>query len=128
MTWIVVGLLGLIGVWVRFALAQSAVTFWGISTTAMIAGINVLGSFLIGVLFSLKQFQVGLSETWVVGLSLGFLGGFTTFSAYSWDTVRLIQNGEMMKGFGCLVAIPLLSVVSCWIGFQLVKWFFSGGP
>lgn len=57
--------------------------------------INVAGSFLIGCVFILASEKGILSETWGLILITGFLGSFTTFSAFSMQNYLLIQNGRI---------------------------------
>ena len=56
--------------------------------------VNALGSFLIGVLLSLN-----LSENLRLFLVVGALGGFTTFSTFSYETVRLFSSGQNLAAF-----------------------------
>ena len=56
--------------------------------------VNALGSFLIGVLLSLN-----LSENLRLFLVVGALGGFTTFSTFSYETVRLLSSGQNLAAF-----------------------------
>ncbi|ORE96607.1 camphor resistance protein crcb [Stappia sp. 22II-S9-Z10] len=67
--------------------------------------VNVLGSFLIGVLATLLAGRMALTALVVTGM----LGGFTTFSTFSIETVRLIEAGRWAVGLG----YALLSVASC---------------
>ena len=58
--------------------------------------VNVVGSFLAGVVFvALVGKLAGFSEQLRALLLIGFLGGFTTFSAFSLDTILLVQKGEL---------------------------------
>lgn len=60
--------------------------------------INVLGSLLLGVLSGLVMFHHVSSDVTLV-LGTGFCGGFTTFSTYSFETVRLLQQGDYREAF-----------------------------
>lgn len=55
--------------------------------------INITGSLLIGIIAAAFS-HAGVSESWHRFAITGFLGGFTTYSAFSLDSVRLIQNGR----------------------------------
>lgn len=57
--------------------------------------INVTGSFALGVLVGVADSRgVGSSAHWVIpGVGTGFLGGFTTFSTFTWETLRLVEDG-----------------------------------
>src|SRR3990167_2855715 len=71
--------------------------------------VNVLGCFLIGILYSLFQFHSLESPVWRAGLIIGVLGGFTTFSSFSLDTVVLLQKGLMFAAFSNV----MISLVYC---------------
>lgn len=60
--------------------------------------VNVTGSFLIGLVlrFSLEG---AISPEARLFLAVGLLGGYTTFSTFSWETLTLVQNGEWFKAF-----------------------------
>ncbi|HWQ58446.1 MAG TPA: fluoride efflux transporter CrcB [Clostridia bacterium] len=69
--------------------------------------INVVGAFAVGVVAGLASRQGGLSHNAVLFLKVGVCGGFTTFSAFSLETVTLIRNGA----YGVALAYALLSVI-----------------
>lgn len=59
--------------------------------------VNCVGGFLMGVVFVLVSERLGGSQEWRVFLATGILGGFTTFSAYSLDTL-LLYSGDGLSG------------------------------
>ena len=82
---------------------------------------NILGSFLIGFLvWSFTERWLVSQENQIIVLS-GLLGGFTTFSAFSLDTIQMLQSGQITKALLYLVASVALSVVACWIGLVMAK-------
>lgn len=54
--------------------------------------VNVAGSFLLGVLIAVTTERLLLDHNWRVALGIGFLSSFTTFSTYTYDTVRLAED------------------------------------
>ena len=79
--------------------------------------VNILGSLLIGVIMA----KYGAQQSARLFLVTGILGGFTTFSAFSWDVLQLLQRGQhgwAIAYIGGSVAISLLAVV---LGYQLGK-------
>ncbi len=74
--------------------------------------VNILGCFLIGVLLSLMEERFLVQPALRVFLTIGILGGFTTFSSFSYETVALLRDGQSMSAginvlatvFGCLTA------------------------
>ncbi|HMS96603.1 MAG TPA: fluoride efflux transporter CrcB [Tabrizicola sp.] len=81
------------------------------------AAVNVLGSFMIGGLFVL----LGSRETWQLFLMTGVLGGFTTFSAFSLDTLKLIQQGQTLHAGLYVLASVALSLAAVALGATLAR-------
>ena len=81
--------------------------------------INLTGSFLLGLLTGLVGGHV-LPETWLPVLGTGFLGGYTTFSTASVETVRLLQQRRwvagVVNGLGVLVTATAAAGLGLWIG------------
>ena len=74
--------------------------------------VNIFGCFLIGILMAISQDRFIISPPLRVFLAIGILGGFTTFSSFSYETVALLQDGELHHALvnvfstvgGCLLA------------------------
>lgn len=81
--------------------------------------VNVLGSLVIGLVWAL--FAARGLQAWLPLVMTGFLGGFTTFSAFSLDTMRLVEGGRYGAAGGYVLASVLLSLVACAFGLWLAK-------
>ncbi|MBN8631292.1 MAG: fluoride efflux transporter CrcB [Rhodobacterales bacterium] len=81
------------------------------------AAVNVLGSFAIGVLFVL----LGSREGWQFLLITGLLGGFTTFSAFSLDTLKLVQGGQPLQAAAYVLGSVILSLIAVALGVALAR-------
>jgi CrcB protein len=79
--------------------------------------VNVLGSFAIGVLFV----WLDAREGWQLFLMTGVLGGFTTFSAFSLDTLKLLQAGQTLQAAAYVGASVALSLAAVALGVALMK-------
>jgi CrcB protein len=81
--------------------------------------INVTGSFLLGLVTGLALAHA-LPQEWRLILGTGFLGGYTTFSTASLETVRLAQEGRWrasaLNAFGMLVGSLLAAALGLWLG------------
>ena len=81
--------------------------------------INVLGSLLLGLAVGLAA-RSALSDEWVAVLGIGLLGGFTTFSTASFETVQLVRDGRwrLGVGYGCgtLLASAAAAALGLWLG------------
>lgn len=114
---IFVGLGGFIGAASRYYISTliNKINTSGFPIATLI--INILGSFLIGLL---TQLLVGLcpdNKKLQLFLTTGILGGFTTFSTFSLETVNLFQDGKAVFG----VANIILSIAFCLMGVVLGK-------
>ena len=77
--------------------------------------INIAGSLLIGIIAALFSHS-GVSDTWHRFVITGFLGGFTTYSAFSLDTVRLIQDGRWPEAALYATATMVCCIAACAAG------------
>ena len=86
--------------------------------------VNVIGALLIGILFiGAERFK--LSEPARLGMSVGFLGAFTTFSAFSLQLLTDIQEGEVLRAVSYAAATVFLCLISCLVGVGLARSIFD---
>jgi CrcB protein len=78
--------------------------------------VNLLGSFLIGVAVVLIVERMILSELWRTALIIGFLGAFTTFSTFSFETLALFEDGQMVKALLNIGLSVILCLLATWLG------------
>lgn len=81
------------------------------------AAVNVLGSFIIGVLFVV----LGGRDSWQVLLMTGLMGGFTTFSAFSLDTLKLVEAGQPLQAAAYVMGSVALSLIAVALGVALTR-------
>ncbi len=77
--------------------------------------INVAGSFLLGVLAVVFKDRPG----WFVLLGAGFCGGFTTFSTFSLETLRLLENQAYWSAGANAVGSVMTGLIGAWLGIRL---------
>lgn len=83
--------------------------------------VNIVGCFLIGVLFALSDRGNILSPEWRIFLTTGFCGGFTTFSTFSYENLRLMQDGEFLYlGLNVLISV-VVCFAATYLGILLIK-------
>ena len=85
--------------------------------------VNLLGCLLAGFLAALFAGQP-LREEIRITLTVGFLGGFTTFSAFGLDTLNLAQQGHHAKAATYVLASVLGGLHCAWLGFRIGNTFF----
>ena len=86
--------------------------------------VNIIGCFLIGLLFGLAEREQLLSPQLKLFLLVGFVGSFTTFSTFSMDKLILIQNGNYAMMFGYMFLSIMLGLAGTISGLMLVKKLF----
>jgi CrcB protein len=83
--------------------------------------VNILGAFLIGLVMEFGMRSTLLPVSLRTGLTIGFLGGFTTFSTFSYETFRLLEDGN----FFMATTNVLVSIVACliftWLGIHTAR-------
>jgi len=83
--------------------------------------INISGSVLLGFLMRYGLESASASPEVRLLLTTGFCGGYTTFSTFSYETARLIEDGEWQRGGAYVLASVTISLVGTFIGFALAR-------
>jgi CrcB protein len=83
--------------------------------------VNILGCFLIGMVYGLVE-KSGLSGEWKLFLATGVLGGFTTFSAFSYESISLMRDGHTGFAFLYIAASVVLGLLATFIGLSAVSY------
>lgn len=110
----IIGIGGFIGAITRYALARWIGQQWGRSFPLGTFVINVSGSFLIGLLMTLLAEKFMVNPQWRLLLVVGFLGAYTTFSTFEFETGGLLKDGE-------IILATLNVVLSVFLGFVALK-------
>ncbi|MEO8146943.1 MAG: fluoride efflux transporter CrcB [Bacteroidia bacterium] len=83
-------------------------------------GVNIIGCFLIGVVFAISE-RGNMTQEWRLFLATGVLGGFTTFSAFSNETVGLLRDGQFWYASIYIVSSILLGLLATLTGITIIK-------
>lgn len=78
--------------------------------------INITGSFTIGLLMTLFTERLQPHPNWRFLLVVGFLGGYTTFSSFEWETLSLVKDGSRWLGLLNAAGSVLLGYAAVWLG------------
>ena len=91
-------------------LCQSALSVSSAGTSTVV--VNVAGSLLIGVVWAVLR-HYGAATVWSLLLITGFLGGFTTFSTFSLDTFKFLEQGNFQRALIYVCGTVILSLIAC---------------
>jgi fluoride exporter len=88
-----VGVGAAIGAWLRWGLGVAANAWWPALPLGTLAA-NLIGGYLIGVAIAVLRSIEGIAPEWRLLIVTGFLGGLTTFSTFSAESVQLLESGQ----------------------------------
>jgi fluoride exporter len=112
---------GAIGSVLRYLTSSWSVYYFGIGFPLGTLVVNVIGCFFIGLIFSLIESHTLISSYWRPFVSVGLIGGFTTFSTFSLDTLLLIIQAEYYKACFNIVLNLLLGFLAVTLGYFILK-------
>lgn len=118
--WLAVAAGGALGSVARFGTGQVGRALAPASPWAATLVVNVIGSFAIGLLFA--WFLARPAPDWIrLGLTTGLLGGFTTFSAFSIETLELMRTTGIPGAAGYVAATLGLGLLACALGWWVAR-------
>jgi CrcB protein len=105
----------------RYVASTAIMTRYGRSFPLGTLVINVTGSFLIGLLMTLftERFQPHTNLRLL--LVVGFLGGYTTFSSFEWETYAAVRDGAFWVGLANVAGSITFGYLAVWLGALLAK-------
>lgn len=83
--------------------------------------VNVMGSFLMGLLSIFLVEKLNLSAEWHMAILIGVLGSFTTFSTFSIETLVLFEQGDIIKAMANVILSVILCISFVWLGAYCAK-------
>jgi CrcB protein len=121
MNFVLVFLGGGIGATARYGLQGAVYRITGAGFPYGTLVVNVLGSLLIGFLMSFFEERFVVNASFRVFLAIGILGGFTTFSSFSFETMALLRDGSYALGLWNIVSSVVVCLGATWLGMILGK-------
>lgn len=112
---------GALGTLARFGVSQWVSGFWPQHSHIATLLVNLIGCLLIGYLYGLFLSRPDIPLELRAGLTVGVLGGLTTFSTFSLDTLRLLEGGQMAVAFGYLACSILGGLLATWAGLSFAR-------
>lgn len=121
MTVLWIGLGGFIGANARYFLGRAIIERYGSAFPWGTLTVNVAGSFLIGIILEVIAQRAISDPAYRLFLVVGFLGGFTTFSTFAFETVTLFEDERWLRAGAYIAGSNALAVAACLGGVQLVR-------
>lgn len=118
---IAVGIGGAFGAMARYGLGHLGLKLLGTGFPYATLGVNVVGSFAMGALIAVFAHFWQPPESVKLLMVTGFLGAFTTFSAFSLDAVNLFERGETILAVGYVSGSVVFSIAGLLAGLYLVR-------
>jgi CrcB protein len=83
--------------------------------------VNVIGAYLIGLIMEMSLLNAAIPGILRHGLIVGFMGGLTTFSAFSYETFKLLEDGRLVLAFTNILASVVVCLLCTWLGIITVR-------
>tara|TARA_B100001250_G_scaffold368384_1_gene351031 strand:+ start:1341 stop:1700 length:360 start_codon:yes stop_codon:yes gene_type:complete len=112
-----IGIGGSLGAISRYGVNEFFVNYLSISTNAGTLFVNVLGCFVIGILFG---FSLPVKDTTYYFFAIGFLGSFTTMSAFTYQIV-IMANSNLINALSYIMLTLILTILATYIGAMISK-------
>jgi CrcB protein len=124
MEYLWVGIGGGVGAISRFVVGKQIARLWGTSFPYGTLVINLTGALIIGFLLTLLTERTVSDPFWRLLLVTGFLGGYTTFSSYTYESMQLIQDGRWGAGLLYVGGSNLAGLLCCAAGMAIARSVF----
>ena len=119
--WLAVAVGGAIGSMLRYGIGQLTTNVLGTTPVLATFTVNVSGSFLLGIFYTLCNDRLVTSIELRVLIGVGLIGGYTTFSTFSFETIRLIESGESIKAIANILTNLLFGIRAAYLGILMGK-------
>ncbi|WP_297365704.1 CrcB family protein [Acidiferrobacter sp.] len=116
MTFLWIACFAVLGAWLRYGQNLAVQHFFGRAFPWATLSINVIGSFLIGLLSYALVHEIPVSGALRAGVIVGGIGTYTTFSTFSLETLLLVEDGQVVRGLAYIVASLALGLGAVFLG------------
>lgn len=116
---ILIGGFGFMGTLARYLLQGVVQRLSGGTFPYGTLAVNVIGCLVVGFVATLTLERVAASPLWRTAILVGFCGGFTTFSAFAYETFELVRTGDPLRGLLNIAAQLALGLVAVWVGYAV---------
>jgi len=117
---LVIGAGGFIGATCRYVLSQFIQSKFLSAFPIGTLTVNIIGCLLVGLIFGLSE-RANIPSEWRLFLVTGLIGGFTTFSAFSIESVALLRDGQYLYLFAYVSASVILGFAATLLGIMIFR-------
>ena len=121
MIWLAVALGGAAGSVLRYGAGRLAINYFGPTTVLATFAVNVSGSFALGLFYALAAERTPLPVEIRALIGIGLIGGYTTFSTFSFETISLLESGEPTRAAASVLAHLILGLASAYLGMLVAR-------
>jgi CrcB protein len=125
MKWLFIACGGAVGSMLRYAVQGGVHWFIGAGFPAGTMTVNVLGCLSIGFLAAMFNGPVLVREEYRIRLTVGVLGGFTTFSAFGLESFLLANEGQFRLALANVAVSCVLGLAAVWCGYRIAEYWFG---
>ncbi len=109
----------------RYLLSLGAMRLFGAGFPYGTIVVNFLGSFLLAAIMLVGTETTVLSPTARIALSIGLMGGFTTYSTFSYETLKYLQDGSWALALANVLVTVLGCLAAAWLGWTVSRWLLA---
>ena len=115
---LLIAIFGAIGTLARYGLQGIIQYRTGPAFPTGTLAVNLSGCLLLGFLGQLTLNRMVVSPEMRVAMTIGFFGGYTTFSSFGWETIKMFEDGEWVWGGVYVLASVVIGLIFTWLGIH----------
>jgi CrcB protein len=119
---LLIALFGAVGCVTRYLMSGWVYGIFGRGFPYGTFAVNILGAFIIGLIMEMGMRSTIIPANMRTGITVGFLGGLTTFSTFSYETFRLLEEGEILIASMNVLASVLICLIFTWLGITAARY------
>ena len=124
-TYLVIGAGGFVGANARFILGRWALERWGTGFPYGTFVINIAGCFILGLFMTLAD-RLAWNDYWRFAIAIGFVGAFTTFSTFEYESFRLVSEGNLARAGANILGSVVVGFLAVYIGVIIARILLRG--